>query len=57
VTFGIHLLFCTKNLERMGDHATNIAEAVYYMVTGQSLLRERPKPDVASMLTGAMSEA
>src|SRR6266446_4644066 len=26
VTFGIHLLFCTKNLERMGDHATNIAE-------------------------------
>jgi phosphate transport system protein len=57
VTFGIHLLFCTKNLERMGDHATNIAEAVYYMVNGQSLLRERPKADVTSMLTGAMSQA
>jgi phosphate transport system protein len=57
VTFGIHLLFCTKNLERMGDHATNIAEAVYYMVSGQTLLRERPKADVTSMLTGALSEA
>jgi phosphate transport system protein len=55
VTFGIHLLFCTKNLERMGDHATNIAEAVYYMVNGQSLslLRERPKADVTSMLIHA----
>ena len=57
VTFGIHLLFCTKNLERMGDHATNIAEAVYYMVNGQSLLRERPTADVTNMLSGAMSRA
>jgi phosphate transport system protein len=56
VTFGIHLLFCTKNLERMGDHATNIAEAVYYIVNGESLLRERPKADVTSMLTAAMSQ-
>jgi len=56
VTFGIHLLFCTKNLERMGDHATNIAEAVYYMVNGETLLRERPKADVTSMLTTAMSQ-
>ena len=30
----IHLLFCAKNIERMGDHATNIAETVYYMVEG-----------------------
>ena len=30
VTLGMHLLFCTKNLERMGDHATNISEAIYY---------------------------
>jgi phosphate transport system protein len=57
VRFGIHLLFCTKNLERMGDHATNIAEAVYYMVSGQTLLRERPKADVTSLLTGALGEA
>ena len=49
-----HLMFCTKNLERMGDHATNIAEAVHYMVSGETLLRERPKADFTSMLTVAM---
>jgi phosphate transport system protein len=49
VMSGIHLLFCTKNLERMGDHATNIAESVYYMVEGKRLLGERPKADVTSM--------
>ena len=47
VTFGIHLLFCTKNLERMGDHATNIAEAVCYMIEGRRL-GDRPKADVTS---------
>jgi hypothetical protein len=36
---------------------TNIAEAVYYMVNGQPLLRERPKADVTSMLTVGMGEA
>jgi phosphate transport system protein len=56
VTLGIHLLFCAKNLERMGDHSTNIAEAVYYMVNGQPILRERPKADVTSMLSGATDE-
>jgi phosphate transport system protein len=55
VTFGIHLLFCTKNLERMGDHATNIAEAVHYMVKGQALLQERPKADVTSAIAPAMA--
>jgi phosphate transport system protein len=57
VTFGIHLLFCTKNFERMGDHATNIAEAVYYMVTGQPLLLERPKADTTSILTAVTARA
>jgi phosphate transport system protein len=52
-SYGAHLMFCTKNLERMGDHATNIAEAVHYMVKGETLLRERPKADFTSMLTVA----
>ena len=47
---GIHLLFCTKNLERVGDHATNIAEAVHYMVDGRTRLGERPKADTTSMI-------
>ena len=38
-----HLLFCSKNVERAGDHATNIAETVYYIVTGEKLPVERPK--------------
>ncbi len=40
-----HLLFCAKNIERIGDHATNIAETVYYIVTGAQLPAERPKED------------
>jgi phosphate transport system protein len=51
VAFGIHLLFCAKNIERMGDHATNIAEAVYYMVEGHSFAKERPKADTTSGMT------
>ena len=35
ITFCTHLLFCAKNIERIGDHATNIAETVYYLVTGR----------------------
>jgi phosphate transport system protein len=44
----IHLLFCAKNIERMGDHATNIAETIHYMVEGQTLTNERPKGDTTS---------
>ena len=44
----IHLLFCAKNIERMGDHATNISETIYYMVEGQVLPDERPKGDTTS---------
>src|SRR5262245_58891804 len=51
IAAGIHLLFCAKNLERMGDHATNIAEAIYFMVEGRRLLGERPKADVTSAMT------
>jgi phosphate transport system protein len=45
ITFCIHLLFCAKNIERMGDHATNIAETVYYMIEGRAIAEERPKGD------------
>ena len=43
ISFCAHLLFCSKNLERIGDHATNIAETVFYLVTGENLPGERPK--------------
>ncbi|MCZ8101488.1 MAG: phosphate signaling complex protein PhoU [Burkholderiales bacterium] len=43
IGFCAHLLFGAKNVERIGDHATNIAETVYYLVTGQSLAVDRPK--------------
>ena len=51
ITFCAHMLFCAKNIERMGDHATNIAETVYYIVKGTSLPGERPKADVTSLET------
>jgi phosphate transport system protein len=38
-----HLLFCAKHIERIGDHATNIAETVYYVVQGTPLTEERPR--------------
>ncbi|MBI1265449.1 MAG: phosphate signaling complex protein PhoU [Alphaproteobacteria bacterium] len=40
---GAHLLFIAKNLERIGDHATNIAEVIHYLVTGRELAPERPR--------------
>ncbi|WP_298813548.1 phosphate signaling complex protein PhoU [uncultured Roseibium sp.] len=45
ITQCVHLLFCAKNIERIGDHATNIAENVFYMVTGDRLPEERTKLD------------
>ena len=42
ITAGAHLLFVAKNLERIGDHATNIAEIIHYEITGQQLTA-RPK--------------
>jgi phosphate transport system protein len=35
ITMCTHLLFCAKNIERIGDHATNIAETVFYLITGE----------------------
>ena len=44
-----HLLFGAKNIERIGDHATNIAENIYYLVHGETISDERPKGDITSM--------
>ncbi len=43
ISFCAHLLFCSKNIERIGDHSTNIAETVVYLVTGEPLPMDRPK--------------
>ena len=45
ISFCAHLLFYGKNIERIGDHTTNIAETIHYLVTGQPLTAERPKGD------------
>jgi phosphate transport system protein len=45
ITFCMHLMFCAKDIERMGDHATNIAETVYYMIEGRPITDQRPKGD------------
>jgi phosphate transport system protein len=49
ISFCAHLLFCAKNIERMGDHATNIAETVHYVVEGHPPADERPKGDTTSL--------
>ena len=49
VPIGTHLLFIAKNIERIGDHATNIAESVYFLVTGQNIAGPRPKGDKSSL--------
>ncbi len=51
-----HLLFSAKNLERIGDHATNIAETIYYCIEGKVLGEERPKSDLTSQ-TLVLSQA
>jgi phosphate transport system protein len=56
ITLCTHLLFCAKNIERIGDHATNIAETVHYVVTGQAFEDERPKSDRSSLEAVPTSE-
>ncbi len=43
-----HFLFIAKNIERIGDHATNIAETINYLITGEWVVDERPKSDQTS---------
>ncbi len=45
VVTGAHLLFISKNFERIGDHATNIAEAIHFVETGERFAQSRPKGD------------
>jgi phosphate transport system protein len=54
ITFCIHLMFCAKNIERMGDHATNIAETVHYMVEGRPIGDQRPKGDTTAFTKAAV---
>ncbi len=48
ITPSAHLLFIAKNIERIGDHTTNIAEIVYFLVEGEVLEESRPKSDNTS---------
>ena len=43
-----HLLFTAKNIERIGDHATNIAETIHFLIEGQPITDARPKGDATS---------
>ncbi|MGH7029767.1 MAG: phosphate signaling complex protein PhoU [Stellaceae bacterium] len=49
ISASTHLLFMAKNIERIGDHATNIAEELYYLVHGTPLTQQRPKGDNSSL--------
>ena len=58
ISFCTHLLFCAKNIERIGDHTTNIAETVHYLVTAETLAIDRPKDDRSidtTMATGSLT--
>ncbi len=46
VEVGSHLLFVAKNLERIGDHTTEISEMVHYVITGNHIDKERPKKSI-----------
>jgi phosphate transport system protein len=56
ITFCIHLMFCAKNIERMGDHATNVAETVYYMIEGHEIADQRPKGDTTTTFATLAAE-
>ena len=49
ISAGTHIMFMAKNIERIGDHATNIAENLYYLVHGTPLEEARPKGDDSSL--------
>lgn len=56
ITPSTHLLFIAKNIERVGDHTTNIAESIYFLVTGATLRAARPKRDETAFVEGPNRE-
>lgn len=50
ITSCMHLLFIAKNIERMGDHTTAVAEQIHYVVTGEVPEEDRPKSDMTSQM-------
>jgi phosphate transport system protein len=56
ITFCIHLLFAAKNIERMGDHTTNIAETVHYVIQGTPITDKRPKHDTTGFAAALIGE-
>jgi len=56
ITPGAHLLFIAKNLERIGDHATNIAEIIHFEITGDEMPGERPKWDALQKRSDTLRE-
>jgi phosphate transport system protein len=52
ITSSAHLLFIAKNIERIGDHATNMAEDIYFLIEGRRLDEERPKGDETASYAG-----
>jgi phosphate transport system protein len=57
ITPGAHLLFVAKNLERIGDHATNIAEIIHFEITGEDMMGERPKWDALQVHAQSIAAA
>jgi phosphate transport system protein len=57
ISSGTHLLFMAKNLERIGDHATNVAETLYFLVNGKPMAQVRPKRDRTSLAVSPAEES
>lgn len=51
IEYGTHLMFASKNLERIGDHTTNVAEQIAFLVTGSAPPRDRVKRDDTSTIS------
>ncbi|MFC0387138.1 phosphate signaling complex protein PhoU [Muricoccus vinaceus] len=57
ITAATHMMFIAKNFERIGDHATNIAETAHYAINGAILPDERPKADISADLPSTQATA